>query len=106
MRAQRENPTHFQRLHSHRYTFSHSSCGCQSPWLSNQASFPKKFVGTQERDNSLLSLLGDHGDFDLAFFDVENRVSGIALRKELLSFLVRGNGSALAGGLKKGCRIE
>src|SRR6202042_2131163 len=80
-----KNPTHFQDFHSHRYTFSHRSCGCQPPRLSNQASFSEEFVRTQERDDGLLSLLGHYGDFDLAFFDVEDCISGIALRKEFVS---------------------
>src|SRR5580693_10224180 len=97
-----KSPTHFQDFHPHCYTFGHRSCGCQSPWLSNQASFSKEFVRTQERDNGLLSLLGHYGDFDLAFFDVENCISGVALCKKDFSFLVCGNGPALGGGRQKG----
>jgi hypothetical protein len=33
-------------------------------------------------------------------------ISAIALRKEFVSFLVRGNGPALAGGRQKGCGIK
>src|SRR5271156_1940609 len=101
-----KNPTHFQDFHSHRYTFSHRSSGCQSPWLSNQAAFSKELVRAQERDDGLLSLLGHHGDFDLALFDVENCISGVALRKKYFSLSIRGNGPTLGSGRQKECGIK
>jgi hypothetical protein len=101
-----KNPTHLGRFHSHRYTLSHRGCGCQPPWLPDQASFSKEFVRTQERDNGLLPLLGHYGDFDLAFLDVENCIGGLALGKELVSLSVRGNGSTFADGIQIDCRIK
>jgi hypothetical protein len=62
---------HFQRLYPHCYAIRHRSSCCQALWLSDQAAFTKEFVGTQERDNGILALLGHHRDFDLAFFDIE-----------------------------------
>jgi hypothetical protein len=101
-----KNPTHFQDFHSHRYTFSHRSSCCQALGLSDQAAFTKEFVGTQERDNGLLSLLGHYGDFDLALFDVENCISGVALRKKDFSLSVRANGPTLGSGRQKGGGIK
>src|ERR1700722_14365463 len=101
-----KNPTHFQDFHSHRYTFSHRSSGCQSPWLSNQAAFSKELVRAEERDDGLLSLLGHYGDFDLALFDVENRISDVALRKKDSSLSVCGNDPTLGSGRQKGCEVK
>src|SRR5580658_158926 len=101
-----KNPTHFQDFHPHRHAVRHRrSCG-QTLWLSDQGAFTKEIIGAQERDDGFLPLLGHYGDFDLAFFDVENCISGVALRKELVSLSVRGKGPALSSGRQKGCGIK
>jgi hypothetical protein len=92
---------HVHHLHPHRHAVRHRGSCCQAPWLSDQATFTKEFVGTQERDNGLLALLGQHCDFDLAFLEIENCIRGVALRKKDFSLSVRGNGPALRGGRQK-----
>jgi hypothetical protein len=92
---------HFQRLHPHCYAVRHRSSCCQALWLSDQAAFTKEFVGTQECDNGLFALLGHHRDLDLAFFDIEDRICGVALCKKDFSLSVRGNCPALGGGRQK-----
>ena len=101
-----KNPTHFQDFRPHRHTVRHRGSCCQTLWLSDQAALTKEIIGAQERDDGLFSLLGHYGDFDLAFFDVENCISCVALRKELVSLSVRGKSPALSSGRKKGCGIK
>jgi hypothetical protein len=47
--------------------------------LSDQTSLAKKLIYAEERDHGFLSLLGDDGDFDFAFLDIEYCVCRIAL---------------------------
>jgi hypothetical protein len=51
-------------------------------------------------------LLGQHRNFDFAFLEIENCISGFALRKKDFSLSVRRKGLALGGGRQKGCRIK
>jgi hypothetical protein len=91
-----KNPTHFQDFHPHRHAVRHRRSCCQTLWLSDQAAFTKEIVGAQEPDDGLFSLFGHYGDFDLAFFYVENCIGGVALRKELVSLSVRETARPLA----------
>jgi hypothetical protein len=77
-----KKPLDFALVHSHRDAFGHCTCRRQSLRLSDQASFTHEFIGTQDRDYGFLALLGNDGDFDFAFFYVENCISVIALRKD------------------------
>src|ERR1043165_913928 len=69
-------------VHSHRDAFGHRTCCRQSPRLSDQAPFTRKFISTQDRYYGFLALLGYNRDFDLAFFNIENCISLVALRKD------------------------
>jgi hypothetical protein len=72
----------FRLIHSHSDAFGHCTCRRQSLRLADQASFTHEFVSTQERYHGFLALLGYDSDFDLAFFNIENCISVIALRKD------------------------
>jgi hypothetical protein len=60
---------------------------------------PQNSVGTQERDNGFLALLGDNGDFDLAILDIGNCIRRVALREEplILSIFVNGSATVFCG---------
>src|ERR1700722_6087867 len=53
-----------------------------------QTSFAKKVAGSQNGDYGFLSLLGNHGELELAFLNIENRVRGVALRENDLILLI------------------
>src|SRR5690349_6479131 len=72
----------FGLVHSHGDAFGHRTCCRQSPWLSDQAPFTRKFISTQDRYYGFLALLGYNGDFDLAFLNIEDCISFVALRKD------------------------
>jgi hypothetical protein len=74
--------------------------------LPDQASLAKEFVNTQQRHHGFFAVPGDNGDFDLAFFDVENRVRKVALREENFALCMRGQRAAFSSRLKKFNRIE
>jgi hypothetical protein len=68
-------------LYSHRLAFCHCRRGGQTLQLSDQAAFASKLIWPQDCDDSFLALLGNDGDFNLALFDVENRIRIVALSK-------------------------
>jgi hypothetical protein len=76
------------------------------PRLPGQASFAAEFVRPQDCDDSLLALLGDNGDFDLALLDIENCIRRTALREDLLVFSISGDGSADVLCVQKNFGIE
>jgi hypothetical protein len=49
-----------------------------------QTSFAKELIRLEDCDYGFLSLLGNNGQFDLAFLDVENRVGNVPLREHNL----------------------
>jgi hypothetical protein len=77
-----KKPLDFQLVHAHRDAFGHRACRRQSLRLSDQAPFAHKFISTQDCDYGFLALRGNYGDFDFAFFNIENGVSVITLRKD------------------------
>ena len=80
-------------LQPHDLAFRHCH-GCRdAPRLPGQASFAAEFVRPQDRDDRLLALLGDNGDFDLALLDIENCIRRTALREDRLVLLIFGDSS-------------
>src|ERR1700724_4825076 len=55
-----------------------------------QAPFAKKVAGSEHCDHRFLALVGNDGEFDLAFLDVENRVGDLSLRKDNLILSIFG----------------
>ena len=53
-----------------------------------------------------LPLLGNDGELDLTFLDVEHRIRRIALRKNLLVRSIFGDGSAAIDGGEKYLRVK
>jgi hypothetical protein len=49
-----------------------------------QTSFAKELIRLEDCDYGFLSLLGNNGQFDLAFLDVENCVGNVSLREHNL----------------------
>jgi hypothetical protein len=74
--------------------------------LPGKTSFAKKLVRSENCNDRFLALLGNDGDFRLAFLDVEDRVGGIALRENDLVLAEPVNAAPLADLGEKGFRIE
>jgi hypothetical protein len=72
----------FALVHPHSDAFGHCTCRRQPFRLSDQASFTHEFVNTQDRDDGFFALLGYDSNFELALFNIENRIGGFALRKD------------------------
>src|SRR5579859_7381339 len=100
-RLAQKKSLNFAFVHSHGDAFGHCTCRCQSLRLSDQASFAHEFISTQDSDYSFLALLGNDGDFDLAFFYIENCISIVALRKDDFALAMLCDSSALGCGFKK-----
>jgi hypothetical protein len=60
----------------------------------------------EDCDYCFLPLLGNNGDLDLAFLDIEDRVGGISLRKDGPIFAALGEGASIANFGKKRFWIE
>jgi hypothetical protein len=67
--------------------------------LPDQASFPQKFIFSEDCDNGFIALLGYDGNFDLARLDIDDRFCRIALLEDNDLLFMRGNSPADAGGL-------
>jgi hypothetical protein len=65
--------------------------------LAGQASFAEEIADVQKGDDSLLALLGDDRELDLALLDIEDAVGGISLPENALVCLVFYGGSSGAG---------
>jgi hypothetical protein len=72
----------FGLVHPHGDAIGHCACCRQTLWLADQASFTHEFINTQDSDHGFLALFGYDGDFNLAFFNVENCIGVFALRKD------------------------
>ena len=93
-------------LDAHGDAFGHcDGCG-QTLRLANQAALAQEFVRSENRDNGLLSLLRNDGDFDLSFFDIENQIRRIALRKKDLLLWMAGNDAPLGHRFQEHSWIE
>src|SRR5882672_11809236 len=75
--------------------FHRRSCG-DAQSMAIQTSFAKEMTRLEDCDYGFLSLLGNNGQFDLAFLDVENRVGGFSLREHNLPPLIFGYRFSLA----------
>src|SRR3984957_18735636 len=60
------------------------------------AAFAEELAGSQNSDDRLLGMLGQDGDFDLAFLDVVHRVGSVALLEYVLIFFKLMDGLAHA----------
>jgi len=74
---------------------AHSSC--HTYLLPRQASFAKEIAIPQNCDDCFLSLLGQDGELDLAFFDIENGVGRFALNKNAVVGTVFGTRLSAVG---------
>ena len=82
-----EDTDHGGLLEPHHLAFRHSGCCRNAPRLSCQATFTAELVRAQDCDDGFLTLLGEHGDLDLALLNVEHGVCWIALREYYLDQL-------------------
>ena len=57
-------------LQPHDLAFHHRGDSCRAQRLPHQASFAKEIVRSKDRNDCFFTLLGNHGDFDLALLDV------------------------------------
>ena len=63
----------------HDLAFRHCRSCRYAPRLAGQATFAAELVRPQNCDDGFLPLLGNNGDLDLAFLDVEDGIRWIAL---------------------------
>jgi hypothetical protein len=61
-----------------------------------EASFPEEMAGPHDGDDGLLALVGNDGELDPAFLDVEDRVCGVSLGEHNGALAKFGNRLALA----------
>src|SRR4029077_15621262 len=101
-----ENADDSRLLQPHDLAIRHCR-GCRYPQrLSDQASLAAKLVRSEKRNNGFLPMLGNDGDLDLSFLDVEHRVRRIALPEDRLVLLIFGDGSAPIHGGEKYHRVK
>src|ERR1041385_6648397 len=94
----------FFQLHDDRFA---ERRGCRYPLrLSGKAALAEEFVAFEDRDDGLLALLGNDGDFHLALLDVEDLVRRVTLREYDLVLAVGPDAAAFADLGKKSFRIE
>ncbi len=78
------------------FAVGHGRCCCNAKLLPRQRSLTTKFVRSKNCNYGFFTVLGNDGDLDLAFLNVENAICGIPLRKEFLILAIFGNGSSAA----------
>src|SRR5882672_2020060 len=78
-------------LDSHDLAFRQRRCGRDALGLSGQATFAAKLILAEDRDHSLLTVLGDNCDLDSALLDVKDGIRDASLREDRFIFAVRGN---------------
>ena len=66
-------------LQPHDQAFRHRRDRRHAPWLSSQAALAAELVRSKNCDDRFFPLIGNDGDFDLAFLDVEYGIRWIAL---------------------------
>ena len=66
-----KNPHDLGFFHSYRHAFRHCGRCRQALRLSDEASLAQEFVRPQDGDDGFLPMLGDDGDFDFDFLDIE-----------------------------------
>jgi hypothetical protein len=76
--------------------FVHRRSRCDAQSMAIQTSFAKEMTRREDCDYGFLSLLGNNGQFDLAFLDVENRVGNVSLREHKLPPPISGYRFSLA----------
>jgi hypothetical protein len=74
--------------------------------LPRQTSLAEEIAFFQDGDDCFLSLIGEDGELDLAFLDVENGVRSVTLDKNTLAFAVFDNRSSAVGFCQKDSDIE
>jgi hypothetical protein len=84
----------------------HGRDGCDALRLTGKTSLAEEFIGSEDRDDRFLALLGNDGDLGLAFLDIEHRVSGVPLGEDCLLLLKRHNFPALPEGGEKGIGVK
>ena len=67
---------------------------------------PQNSSGPRIATTASLPLLGNNGDFDLAFLDVEHRIRRTALREDRFVLSILGDGSAAIHGGEKYLRVK
>ena len=58
------------------------------PQLAYQTALAEKFIGDQHGDDGFFALVGNDGQLDLAFLEIEYGIRGIALRIHHLAFVI------------------
>src|SRR5450631_249929 len=66
----------------------HCPSRCNAQPMAVEASFTEKVTGSQNGDHGFFSLFGNHRELEFALLDIENRVRGVALRKNNLILLI------------------
>src|ERR1700745_851921 len=64
--------------------FFHRRSCCDAQSVAIQTSFAKELTRVEDWYYGLLSLLGNNGQFDFAFLDVEDRIGDVSLREHNL----------------------
>jgi hypothetical protein len=64
--------------------------------LARQTAFAKKVCRSQNSDDGFFAVSGNNGKLDLAFLDIEDGVSGIALGENRLILAAGGQGPSCA----------
>src|SRR4029453_10706982 len=77
-----------------------------APWLAGQAALAAELGRSEKCDDGLFPLVGNNGDLDLAFLDIEHGIRRVALREDDLILAIFGYASALADFGEKGFGIE
>jgi hypothetical protein len=86
--------------------FGHRLGGRYPARLAGQASFTEKFVIPKKCDDGFLALERNDGDLDSAFFNIEHRVGGVALRENDFILAVGRDDPAVTDSCKKVLQVE
>ena len=77
-------------LYSRDFRFAHGGSSRHVPQLAYQTALAEKFIGDQHGDDGFFALVGNDGQLDLAFLEIEYGIRGIALRIHHLAFVISG----------------
>src|ERR1700730_13728556 len=93
-------------LYPHNLASRHCRSCRYAPRLAGQATFAAELIRPQNCDDGFLPLLGNNGDLDLAFQDVEDGIGRIALPEHNLIVRIFGFGSSAVYTRKKHFGVE
>jgi hypothetical protein len=97
---------HLRFLKAHHSGVGHGSGRREAQRLRNQTAFAEKVALAKQGNYRFPSLLGDHGDFDRAPYDVKDGICGVSLRENDLFGPILQHGSAVVHGCEEYVRIK